>query len=93
MSGMGEMRLHFFAVGAIILANSYILRLMETGFTAGWFLFLIGALMLGSCIYVGLVLGVGGGILVSTSVEVFHSIVRAIRNARQRVVERSGAMS
>ena len=91
---MGEFRAHVLAVLAIVIANTYLLRLMETGVSGAWhwLLFFVSALMLGSSIYVGLVLGIGGGILLSLAIESTNEWVDRLNETRQRVVEKSGVI-
>ena len=94
MGGMGEFRTHVLAVLGIIIANTYLLRLMEMGTTGAWhwLLFFVSALMLGSSIYVGLVLGIGGGIGLSLVIEATNEWVARVSETRQRVIEKSGVI-
>ncbi len=91
MNLSGELRGHLLAVGVIVVGNAYLLRLMEVGVTGSWqwLLLIASAAMLGSSIYVGLVLGVGSGILLNTFVDSVNTRIDMLRIARNRVVEQS----
>ncbi len=91
MDIVNHLRIHLLTASGILLASLWASRLLESGSVttltgvAG-----IAGLLFGSSIYVGLVFGVGGGLVVLILNETIEDYIDDVRTRRRRVVERLG---
>ena len=84
-----SLRRHLWIVAVVIIVNIYLLSLMDGSVSGSWIwmIALAAAAILASSFYVGLVLGVGGGILCEICMDFAQEHIALIRNTRCRIVK------
>ncbi|MFO7942585.1 MAG: hypothetical protein R6U92_08100 [Bacillota bacterium] len=85
------MRKHFLAVAVILLFDGYLIHLAESGATGNWHwaLFFTSAMMLGTAIYVGLVLSVAAHLAISYVSEAASEMIARIVRKRRLIIEKT----